>query len=193
VLTGVAEEISGQNVVLTPGQPAHQVTQCHAVADRGEVRIVAAEKIGALGAVGTGRRRGVERVVVVGVAGRQGLENRRRPDLERGGQVLHRRRPPQSLGQLRADLGQLQMPFLQAAVDVYGPAGVPEVLPQFAEHGGHEVGEERRTELGFVAVDRLDQGKRGDLSQVVTGLSAVAVAVRQSGGEGQVELYDPGP
>lgn len=193
MLARPAEEVAVQDVPLPVGQPVHQAAHRQTVGRRGERGIFAAEEVQAFGALLARRHRRVERVAVVSVAGRPRLMHVRRTDLQLGGEILHGRRALEPLDQCHSGPGQLEMPLLQATVDVDGPPVVAEVFPDLAQHRGNEIGEERPADVSVVSVDRLDQGHRRDLSQVFAGLPPVAVAIRQAGRERQIDLDYSGP
>ncbi|MCU7730302.1 hypothetical protein ODJ79_41850 [Actinoplanes sp. KI2] len=112
LLSGVAEEVPGQDVTLPLGQPEHQFTQGYPVGGQRQKPVVVPDKVEALGALAVGRHRRVQRCRIVRVPRRQGLDDLGGIHPQVGGEVRHGRRPSQPMRQRRAGLGQLEVPFL---------------------------------------------------------------------------------
>ncbi|GAA2927234.1 hypothetical protein GCM10020221_24000 [Streptomyces thioluteus] len=93
------------------------------------------------------------------------------------------------LGELGRGRGEREAQLLEAARHAHGPALVPEVPLDLADHGGRGIGGELHAPVRVEPVHGLDQADRGDLGQVVQRLPAVAEPPGQVLHQGQVHPH----
>src|SRR4051794_31829113 len=139
---------------------------------RGERRLLAGART-RLERLGAMRARALERV-------EHALD--RLPEL--GGEPGPGRRAAQPDGQRMRDPLDAQRELLELARHAHGPAVVAEVALDLPEDRGRGERREGAATVGVEALDRLDEGQRRHLSDVV-GLAAAGIAAREMHGERQ--------
>lgn len=190
VLGDVAEEVARDDVLLAVREPTQQLPHRQAVAGRVQSRIGGTDQFDPFPGVVVAPDGRVQRADRVRRAGGPS-----RPHVLLGAaQCLAQfgvgRRASESLSEGHAGPGGLQMSLLQTARDVQAPAPVAEVLLELAEHGRHQIAEERFASPRVEAVDRLHQSQSGDLTQILGRLSTLPVAAGEAGHERQVDTDD---
>src|SRR5205807_2053922 len=120
------------------------------------------------------RRRGVERGQTIGLSGFERLEHLflRHPRL--GGQLGDGRRAAELLGEPADAVAEGQVELLHAAGRSYRPALVTKVPLELSRDGVGGIGRELDASSWVEAVDRLEQGHRADLDEIVDRLSPMA-------------------
>ena len=109
-------------------------------------------------------------------------------DAEVLGELRHRRRAAELLGQLVGRPAQPQVGLLGRPGHAHRPRVVAEVALDLALDRAPGERRERHVAVGLEAVDGLDEGEEGDLAEVVVARAAPSEAPGDVGGEAHVPL-----
>src|SRR6266536_1240858 len=175
----VTEEPKDDDLLLALGQRVQRRAEAGAELGHGQIRVLHAELVTQLGAVDAGTDKGLQRDGRVGAGTLQTLDDVVLAALEVVGEVRHRGRAAQLLGQGGGGLVDVQLQFLQPPGDADVPGPVPEVALDLPDDGGYGISGEVVAVLGIEPVDRLYQAQRGDLGQVIQRLAAAVEALGQ--------------